>query len=723
MKLSPPTVYIAGIGIISPLGSGTKETEQALRCNSTGIAPLQLFPLMQESPLPAGQVTGLQASSSLPRTHQLAAVAVEQAMSEYKQPPDAVIIGTTTGGILTTERLLRENEQNKSPYRYHGLTTVTEEVARQVQCPGPALTVSTACSSGALAIILALRMLRSGKAECVLAGGVDSLCRLTYFGFNSLQLVDHAGCRPLDISRQGMVVAEGGAMLLLTTNSPGKKAPVLLGGGISCDAHHPTAPHPEGRGALAAMQAALSDASLDPETVEYLSLHGTGTPDNDLVESKAVHKLFPTPPLLSSIKGATGHSLAASGAIEAAVSAIAICGNLIPANTGCSEPDPALNLNPVLHPLEQSVSVVLSNSFGFGGNNGCLLLSRQSPSPQPSPQPPRQDLLAIHGHSCLTGAGDLPSTLASIFKGESVSGMADSDVLSKDLPARMVRRLKRLSRIALSLAAAAHQSSGLPCQPSSVFMGTGWGALSETFDFLDRLTASEEKFPSPTDFIGSVHNGPAGQIAIMLGATGANITTSGGNCSFEQALMAAGLQINECDHSALIVGADEGHHKLSQLLDPSISPSEPLADGGGALVVSTQLAKARCCTRTPFLTNSRKAEAINAFFAWYKGQRLLNRECGLILVGIPANAREAGEAQLIHITREFDLTLPVIRYRPFTGEFASASAVAAATAVALLEKGIIPKALVKGNDIAVHQKNILVLGLGDTLSAMEFARL
>lgn len=252
-------------------------------------------------------------------------------------------------------------------------------------------------------------------------------------------------------------------------------------------------------------------------------------------------------------------------------------------------------------------------------------------------------------------------------------------------------------------------------------MGTGWGALSETFDFLTRLTASEEKFPSPTDFIGSVHNAPAGQIAILFGATGANITTSGGDYSFEQALIAADLMTRDTGQSALVVGADQGHPELSPLLDPSISPTTPLADGGGAFIISKRLEEAKYYTRAPFYSNSVAGEAMAALTAWCGGEKQLNRECGLILAGIPAHAQAKGEDQLEHFLATTGHSVPVVRYRTFIGEFASASAVAAVTAVALLENGQVPGALIQRNDIQVQHKKILVLGLGNTLSAMEFA--
>ncbi|MBU1568870.1 MAG: beta-ketoacyl synthase chain length factor, partial [Proteobacteria bacterium] len=560
-------IYIGGAGIISALGSGLPVTEKALRDNCSAIRPLTLFSLLQGAPLPVGQVDGLNSTSSYPRTHRLAGVAAGQAMAGCSRPPDAVIIGTTTGGIETTEKLLRSKEKKKELYRHHGLSTVAEYVAGELGCTGPALTVSTACSSGVVAIAAGLSMLRSGKVRTVLVGGVDSLCRLTYFGFHSLQLVDGNGCKPLDENRQGMAVAEGAGMLLLTTIKPEEPQAELLGVGLSCDAYHAAAPHPEGQGAFMAMQSALADAGLHPGDISYINLHGTGTPDNDLAEAKAVRRLFVVPPPLSSIKGASGHSLAAAGGVEAVVSVIAVSKDLMPANTGLQKVDPTLGLTPLIRPKEGPVKAVLSNSFGFGGNNGSLVIGAGGVFVRPhSPQP--CGVLAIHGYACLSGAGNTAATMDRISRGASVAGIAGFPQISENLPASLIRRLKRLPRMTLSLAVMAHTNSGFDEQkPGSVFMGTGWGALSETHDFLERLNSSGEQFPSPTDFVGSVHNGPASQVAIMFGATGPNITASGGDYSFEQALLAADLMISDAVIPALILGADEGHEIFSPLLD------------------------------------------------------------------------------------------------------------------------------------------------------------
>ena len=714
-------VYIAGAGILSPLGTGLASVEQALRANRTAIEPLGMFSLLQGDPLPVGQVREIEEREGLPRTHCLACSAARQAMAGEDLPPDAVVVGTTTGGILTTEQLLREGNRDKAAYRQHGLATVADFLAEQLGCSGPVLTVSTACSSGTVALAVALKMLRSGRADRILVGGADSLCRLTYFGFNSLQLVDRNGCRPFDVRRRGMAVAEGAAMLLLTTVKPSQPLAELLGAGLSCDAYHPAAPHPEGKGACAAMQAALDDAGLGAEDVNYINLHGTGTPDNDLAEAKAVRRLFANPPPVSSIKGATGHSLAAAGAVEAVVAAMAVRDGFMPANKGFEQADPGLGLTPLTEPVNVPVKTVLSNSFGFGGNNGSLLIGRAGLFP-PMPEQPAVNRLAILGYSCLTGAGDLKATLAGLEAG-TVAGKASLEVISEHLQPRLIRRLKRLPRMTLSLAAAAHEHSGQEQLPGSIFMGTGWGALSETYDFLTRLTESAEKFPSPTDFVGSVHNAPASQAAILFGATGANITTSGGDYSFEQALYCADLFMHSAEDTALVLGADEGHEAFSPLFDPSVSPDTPLADGGGGLCLGRKAEEARAYIRIPFYAHSRRDNVIPALAASLGGRPELERNCALVLVGIPAAMQEKGEQQLAEFLKMVNISAPVVRYREIVGEFASASAAAAGLAASFSAAGRVPQTVSRGEEIILEdQATILVLGLGGYLTAMEFSR-
>ncbi|MBU1234472.1 MAG: beta-ketoacyl synthase chain length factor, partial [Proteobacteria bacterium] len=455
--------------------------------------------------------------------------------------------------------------------------------------------------------------------------------------------------------------------------------------------------------------------------IDYISLHGTGTPDNDRAEAKAVRDLFPLPPALSSIKGATGHGLAAAGAIEAVVAAICIEKGFLPGNTGYREAAPELHLSPLVQAASRSSSAVLSNSFGFGGNNGCLVIGRSDTFA--AHQPVTQNTpLTILGSSCITGAGNREASMNSLMQAKPMNGMLGLDDISKNLPTKKIRRLKRFSRLTLSLAAAAYATSGLEQPPQSVFMGTGWGALSETYDFLKKLRDTEEQFPSPIDFVGSVHNSAAGQVAIMFGATAANITASGGDYSFEQALLAAETMLDDTSAPAFVLGADEGHAQFSSLFDLSIQAGTALSDGGGGFCLCRKAIPGKVQVQIPFYQSGTAPGVLDALTEALGGADRLRNEIGLILVGIPASSLKTGEQQLKDFLSRTALSVPVLHYREVTGEFASASAVAAVMAVHLLETGELPPSVApaaKGLTPLADTK-ILVLALGKTITAMEF---
>ncbi len=710
-------VYIAGMGVVSPIGCGLDETIDSLKKATCGLGPVAPFPVLLEHKLPVGSVALEGDDSRLPRTHRLACLAADQALAGSDRAPDAIVLGSTTGGILSTEFSFEEKVGDPEQYARHALGSIGEEIARRCGCTGPVITVSTACSSGAVAIKLAREMLRCGLARRVLAGGADSLCRLTYFGFSSLQLIDPSGAHPLDRERRGMSVAEGAAMLLLTTEPSDNHRLQVSGAGLSCDAYHATTPHPEGAGALAAMQAALADAGLSAADIDYINLHGTGTPDNDLSEARAVHILFPAGlPPLSSIKGATGHSLAAAGAIEAVIAGLCIEQGMVAANVGFANVDPELNIEPVLSPRSASVSTVMSNSFGFGGNNAALVIGKAQPKPVENAKRTASDLRIV-GRACLTNVGHTQQTCKAFFTGTSAKDLLEEGIIADGLSPRLIRRLKRLPKMALSLSV--RTCDGLPQErmPAMVSMGTAWGALSETHDFLERLIETGQQYPSPTDFIGSVHNAPAGQIAMLLGAKGANVTTSGGDCSFEQALLSADLLTQESADAVLVVGADEYHPHFSPLFDASVRLGEKPADGGGGLLLQRGDTISGPSLSLAYYQSSRKPNGVAELIDALGGEETVSRRFGVLLVGMPAAMRSKAENQLDAFLTQSSFKGPVVDYRPLVGEFASASAVATVLAVEIVELGIVPGRLISGDDRAMHGKGALVLGFGDFLTA------
>ncbi|MDN5924482.1 MAG: beta-ketoacyl-[acyl-carrier-protein] synthase II, partial [Xanthomonadales bacterium] len=248
-------------------------------------------------------------------------------------------------------------------------------VAAACALQGPCMTLSTACSSSAKAFAMGERLISLGVVDAALVGGVDTLCDSVLFGFNALQLVSQEPCRPFDVARCGISIGEAAAFALLERVESAPQAPRLIGYGEASDAHHMSTPHPQGLGAELALDAALVRAGIDAAQVDYINLHGTATPKNDAVEAALVARRFPARTRASSTKGYTGHTLGAAGAVEAALTLLAMQQAMVPGNLGCTTPDPACGGHLALHAESTPVKIALSNSFGFGGNNACLALA------------------------------------------------------------------------------------------------------------------------------------------------------------------------------------------------------------------------------------------------------------------------------------------------------------------------------------------------------------
>jgi 3-oxoacyl-[acyl-carrier-protein] synthase-1 len=311
--------------------------------------------------------------------------AIQQAAERWGRRRVGVFLGTSTAGILQTELAYRERDPVSgalpASFEYgstHNSFSVADYVRRRCALEGPAVAVSCACASSAKVFGSARRMIEAGLIDAALVGGVDSLCLTTLYGFHSLQLSSPLPCRPFDISRDGISIGEAAAFALLERPPQHLDADsvLLLGIGESSDAYHMSAPHPEGLGARRAMQAALASAALEPGDIDYINLHGTGTPSNDRSESQAVTSVFgPTTPC-SSTKGATGHTLGAAGALEAVISALAIENGLMPGGVHTTTIDPTLTAHYIKENRRAPVGRVLSNSFGFGGTNCSLIFGR-----------------------------------------------------------------------------------------------------------------------------------------------------------------------------------------------------------------------------------------------------------------------------------------------------------------------------------------------------------
>jgi 3-oxoacyl-[acyl-carrier-protein] synthase II len=377
------------MGVLSSAGRGLAAHVTALRDAKSALGPMTLFESPGIEARPAGQIADAQLSDAGRggRTQRLAYIAAVDALNGFKPTSAGLIaLGTTTGGIFETEQHYAKHRgkepgaEDKELLRNHALGTVADRLAAELSLSGERHTFATACSSSANAIGYAAQRVQLG-APWALAGGVDCLCRTTWSGFFSLKLLSQFACKPFDKGRQGLSLGEAAGFLLLESEAAAKArgAQVLgyvTGWGCAADAHHMTAPHPEGLGAARAMQMALRDAGVEPSGIDYVNAHGTATPANDKAESLALRTVFgaETPPV-SSTKGITGHTLGAAGAIEVVFSLLAIRESFLPANVGVDEQDPECQVNLVTGASRPArVKRVISNSFGFGGNNTAIVL-------------------------------------------------------------------------------------------------------------------------------------------------------------------------------------------------------------------------------------------------------------------------------------------------------------------------------------------------------------
>ncbi len=397
-------VCITGIGVISALGSGRENLVRGIKEDICGIKKISLLDASSYRSSWAGQAPEPSPLQELgpfrrcSRADLLALQAATEALGDAKLAEDplvdtAVVIGTGAGGTHLTEayrlKLLEEGEEG-APASWlipHQPANTADLIANRFAINGPRLSLMTACSSSATALGVGLDMIRLGRAKRVLAGGTESLCHLTYGGFSALRAMDDQPCRPFHADRHGLTLGDGSSMLVLEDLEQACSRGVvpyaeLAGYGVSADAYHLTAPAPDGRGAVAAMTRALEDAGIDAGQVQYINAHGTATPHNDPIEVASIKKVFGPHAeglAISSTKAMTGHTLGAAGALEAAICAVAIREGIIPATLRLDRPDPACDLDLVPCAARAfDLSMAMSNSFAFGGNNTSLVVRRIS---------------------------------------------------------------------------------------------------------------------------------------------------------------------------------------------------------------------------------------------------------------------------------------------------------------------------------------------------------
>ena len=555
------SIAVTGFGIICAIGNDAQSVLRSLQEGKTGIGQMRYLQSSHKE-LPVGEVKlsneemkrmlGQDEKAVISRTVLMGAIAIRQALEhadlDLKGKRIAVINGTTVGGMDITEHYFMQMKKDDTLLpliEKHDCGSSTREMADLAGLKDAAVcTVSTACSSAVNAIILGSEMLKNNEADIVIAGGTEALSLFHLNGFNSLMILDKEPCKPFDKNRAGLNLGEGAAFVVLEppSNSPskGRNTVFIRGYGNRCDAFHQTASSEDGEGAYLAMSEALQMAGLKPGNIQYINAHGTGTPNNDASESTAIQRVFGDKiPPVSSTKGFTGHTTSASGSIETVICILSLLNEFLPANIGWKEKDescitPYSNSKLINSKFKiTSFENILCNSFGFGGNDSAVLISRRK-TPSNSPLKGENHEAHIMGEAIITDVEQLGEYREFISPGEA-------------------RRMGKLMKAATITSLKALKAAGIET-PDAIITATAYGMLETSEKFLVDMLENGEETLSPTLFMQSTHNTLSSAIAIRLKCHGYNMTYSQGKDSLEWALRDARRLIETGKARTVLVG-------------------------------------------------------------------------------------------------------------------------------------------------------------------------
>ena len=612
-------VWVTGVGVVSPLASSAAGTMRALLAGERAQGPITLFDATDQPARLAAEVRGLVVSDVAPRgeggrwsrSDAMAFVAAKEALDHAKVAPGtslSLVVGGTTGGMFETEVELAAmaNEPALRVPRpglvMHPISATADRLHEALWRFDRRETLCSACSSGANAIALADAWIRAGSAQRVLAGATDALCRLTFVGFNLLGAMDPAPCRPFDARRAGLNLGEAAAFLLLESEESARARgaePIaeVSGWAIGSEASHITLPNRSGETPARLIRQALSRARIEPGQIGYVNAHGTATVHNDVAESAALHAAFGDAVAqipVSSSKGQLGHTLATAGALEAVIVALALARGEVPPTAGLVEPDPTCKLRHVLGTgVAHAFDAAISNSFGFGGSDTVLVLSRPGRFEEAAPRTRR---VVITGASALAPRGLQGARETSVCLEPGPAPAAGSVGFSSDdhLDYTRARRMdETASRLTATAQHAMTDHAGL-FDPSriGVVAGIGLRGGSELAQFLHPIFESGWRFGKPSVFPSLLISSPAGHVSIYLKLRGPGFTTSDLTSSAAEALaLAAEMLVADEADAMLACAASESDSILELAFGPACFhglPAEPGTDGASVLLLEAE---------------------------------------------------------------------------------------------------------------------------------------
>lgn len=592
-------VFVTGLGVVSGIGIGVEKNIAALKAGRHGMKKVTLFPTELNVPVSEVKRTNkrlkqllyLKPESSFSRTILLGMLAAKEALKDAKLNPlhfhIKLISATSMGGMDQSEHFYASFKENPEKGRLrdvisHDCAASTELIASYLKVT-PYTTLSTACSSAANAIMLGARLIAQGHLDTVIVGGTDALCSFTLNGFNSLMILDKEHCRPFDESRAGLNLGEGAGYLVLQAENTCQRIPYceLTGYANANDAYHQTGSSPEGNGAYLSMSQAIAMSGIDPQEIDYINAHGTGTPGNDASESHALQRIFGehVPPF-SSVKPFIGHTLGASQGIEAVYSVLSISQGMIYPNLNFHQAIGATHLMPETT-FKEGVSIkqVLCNAFGFGGNNTSLVFSATDLEPVQS------------GNTSLPWKKSWFPKHAFIHSSASIHPEDNAEKnpyltarepnyknLIKD--ANLRRRMSRIIKMGVACGIECLGDTA-PEKVQGIITGTGLGCLADTEKFMNNIIDQKELLLNPTPFIQSSFNTMGAQMGLLKQICTYNMTYSHRALSFESALIDGMMKINEgCDN--ILVGAVDEITPTSHLIQERLGLLKKNRAGEGA---------------------------------------------------------------------------------------------------------------------------------------------
>lgn len=598
-------VYITGCGIISALGYGKEVTMNALRQHRSAVGRIR-FLQTEHTELPVGEVPfsndemrqalGIQENTVMTRTALIGRMALKEALDEANLDPSgqrtAFINGTTVGGMDRTELF------EKDFVKTHDCGTCSEMIAEQSGGFCFVTTMSTACSSAANAILLGKELIETGRVDVAVVGGAECITKFHLNGFNTLMILDKDVCRPFDKTRTGLNLGEGAGYIVLESGESVNKRnikplAILSGTANRCDAFHQTATSADGEGAYLAMTEALKDANLKPSDIDYINAHGTGTGINDMSEGRAIMRVFgENIPPTASVKAYIGHTTSAAGGVEAVISILALEHNYMPISLNFNEKEDDLGFEP-LHEEKphKEIRHVMSNSFGFGGNDTVCIFSKFDQNDLQNASLQNHIPIKITCATQISAQKPLSDEWFDNpihYENETLIKSQDADY-KQFINTMAARRMGLVLKRAIATSKTVMEKSGI-ATPDAIITATGWGCLENTEKFLNSMIEQGETCLQPTFFINSTHNTIGSNIAILTKNHSYNNTHVQQGISFESALLDAVIQFERDKIGSALVGAfDEMTPQWHRYLTGSRKSDGGVFDGETA--VSTILSR------------------------------------------------------------------------------------------------------------------------------------